>query len=69
MPIKSINYGEVSEFFLSQHVGGNLRDVVANVINCDFVVREFELKSSYYVHFRSNTLGKSMNPFVPPAMG
>ena len=26
------------------------------------VVREFEHESRYYVHFRTNTLGKDMNP-------
>ena len=24
---------------------------------------------SYYVHFRADTLGKGMNPFILPAMG
>ena len=33
------------------------------------VVREFELKSRYYVHFRANTLGKGMNPLILLAMG
>ena len=27
-------------------------------------VREFQLQSSYYVHFWSNTLGKGMNPHI-----
>ena len=31
---------------------------MANVLDCDIVVREFELQSCYYVHFRTNTLGK-----------
>ena len=33
------------------------------------VVREFELQSRYYVHFRTNTLGKNMNPLDLPSMG
>ena len=33
------------------------------------VVNEFELQSRYYVHFRTNTLGKGMNPLILPAMG
>ena len=33
------------------------------------VVREFELQSRYYIHFRTNILGKGMNPFILPAMG
>ena len=32
------------------------------------VVSEFELQSSYYVQFRTNTLGKGMNPLILPAM-
>ena len=38
-------------------------------LNCGIVVSEFELQSSYYVHFRTNTLGKGMNPLILPAMG
>ena len=32
------------------------------------VVNEFVLQSRYYVHFRSNTPGKVMNPLILPAM-
>ena len=30
---------------------------------------EFVLQSRYYVHFRVNALGKSMNPLILQAMG
>ena len=33
------------------------------------VVSEFEFQSRYYVHFRTNTLGKGMKPFILPARG
>ena len=33
------------------------------------VVCEFKLQSRYYAHFRANTFGKGMNPFILPAMG
>ena len=33
------------------------------------VVREFELQSRYYVHFRANTPRKGMNPLILLAMG
>ena len=36
---------------------------------CGIVVSEFVLQSHYYVHFRTNTLGKGMNPLILPAMG
>ena len=45
------------------------RGVMVKAMNCGIVVREFVLQSRYYVHFRANTLGKGMNPFIlPPAM-
>ena len=40
----------------------SLRGVVANILDCDIVVSEFELKSRYYVHFRFDTFRKGMNP-------
>ena len=40
---------------------GDQLGVVAKVLDCDIVRSEFELQSRYYVHFRTNTLGKSMN--------
>ena len=48
---------------------GNPRGVVANVLDCDIVVSEFELLSRYYVHFRTNALGKGMNFTYLPVIG
>ena len=31
-------------------------------VDCGIVVREFEPQSHYYVHFRTNALGKGMAP-------
>ena len=46
------------------------RGVMVKAMNCGIVVREFVLQSRYYVHFRTNTLGKGMNHLIlPPAMG
>ena len=42
---------------------------MAKAMDCGIVVNEFELQLRYYVHFRMNTLGKGMNPFILPAMG
>ena len=39
------------------------------VLDCDIVVSEFKLRSSYYVHFWTYTLGKGMNPLISLAMG
>ena len=45
------------------------RGVMVKAMDCGIVEREFVLQSRYYVHFRANTLGKCMNPFILPAMG
>ena len=42
---------------------------MVKAMDSGIVVREFELQSRYYVHFRANTLGKGMNPPILPAMG
>ena len=47
----------------------SLRDVVANVLDCNIIITEFELRSLYYVHFRTNTLAKGMDPFTLPTYG
>ena len=49
--------------------GGCPRGVMVKAMNCRIVVSEFVLQSRYYVHFRTNTLGKGMNPLILPAMG
>ena len=43
--------------------------VMVKVLDCGIIVREFVLQSRYYIHFRANTLGTGMNPFILPAMG
>ena len=43
--------------------------VMVKAMDCGIVVSEFVLQSRYYVHFRTNTLGKGMNPFILPGMG
>ena len=48
---------------------GYPRGVMVKAMDCGIVVREFVLQSRYYVHFRSNTLGKGMSPLILPAMG
>ena len=45
------------------------RGVIDKAMDCGIVVREFVLQSRFYVHFRANTLGKSTNPLILPAMG
>ena len=45
------------------------RCLMAKDLDCNLEVNKFELQSRYYVHFRTNTLGKGMNPLILPAMG
>ena len=48
---------------------GCLRGVMVKEMDCEIVVSEFVLQWRYYVQFRTNTLGKGMNPLILPAMG
>ena len=41
--------------------------VQAHVLDWEIVVSKFELQSTHCTHFRSNTLGQSMNLLIPPA--
>ena len=38
-------------------------------LDSDIVISDFELQLPYYVPFWTNTLGKGMNPLIPPAVG
>ena len=44
-------------------------DVMVKALDCRIVASEFVLQLRYYVHFRSNTFGKSMNPTYPSCYG
>ena len=45
---------------------GGPRGVMVKAMDCGIVVSEFVLQSRYYVHFRTNTLGKGMNTLILP---
>ena len=40
---------------------------MAKVLDYSFEVSEFEFQSHYYIHSRTNTLQKGMNPSYPPS--
>ena len=42
--------------------------VMVKVMDCRIVVSKFKFQLRYYDHFRTNTLGKGMNPLILPAM-
>ena len=46
----------------------DLRGVEVNVLDRGIVISDFELQSHYYAHYRTNTLGNTMNPFISHAM-
>ena len=49
--------------------GGCPRSLMVKAMDWGIVVGEFVLKLHYYVHFRTNTLGKGMNPLSLQAVG
>ena len=56
-------------FFLTKSPKRVPHGVMVKALNCEIVVSEFALQSRYYVYFRTNTLGKDMNPLILPAIG
>ena len=49
--------------------GDWVRSIVANVLEFNIVISEFELQLRYYVHFGTNALGKGMNPLIHSYLG
>ena len=45
---------------------GSPLGIVANVLDCDIVVSEFEIQLRDYFYFRTNTLRKCINSFSLP---
>ena len=70
--LKPYNCAQINDLVLfipkTKKNRGFPRGVMVKAMDCGIVVREFVLQSCYYVHFRANTLGKGMNPFILPAM-
>ena len=69
------NHEELSRiisYFLSFSISceeGCLCGVMVKAMDCEIVVGEFRLQSSYCIHFQINTLGKGINPLILLAMG
>ena len=62
-------YKNITSLFLSKGGLECPRGIMVKVMDCGIVVSKFELQSRYYDHVRTNTLGKSMNLLILPAMG
>ena len=56
-------------FFILPALGGGLRGVMVKTLACGIIVSEFEPQLHSDVHFRTNTIGRSMNLLILPAMG
>ena len=54
---------------ITKYKEGDHRVVEVNVLDYNIIAREFELQLRYYVHFRTNTLRKSLNPLISQAIG
>ena len=54
---------------LNQIAKGCSHGVMVKAIDYNIVISEFEFQSYYYIHFRTNALGKGMNPLILPTMG
>ena len=54
---------------LVQDSVGCPRDIMVEAMDCEIVESDFVLQSPYYVHIRTNTLKKGMNPLILPDMG
>ena len=48
---------------------GSPCDIVANVLDYEIVVREFEPYLRYQIYFRTNSLKNVMNTLICPTMG
>ena len=43
--------------------------VMVKALDCGIVLSEFEIQSHYYVHFRTYTLGRGINPLIFLSVG
>ena len=48
---------------------GSPHGVMAKVLDYGLEVSDFDLQSCYNIHFRTNTLGKDMNPRISQDIG
>ena len=47
----------------------NFSGVVANILDFDILVSEFEFQMRYYVHFRNDTLEEGFSLLILPTIG
>ena len=49
-------------------IGKSVRGIMAKAQDCGLKVSEFEHQSGFYVHFRTNIVGKGMNSLTYQTM-
>ena len=54
----------ISKIFSYKSHRRHQHGVVANVLDYEIVISEFEPQSSYYVHFQTNIFRKGMKPLI-----
>ena len=64
-----INNSSIKNKHARKSYWGCPRGVMVKATDCGIVISEFIFHSCYNVHFRTNTLGKGMNPLILPVMG
>ena len=64
---QAVQFGKISDRSVSKRECP--RGVMVKAIYCGIVVSKFVHQSRYYVHFRTNTLGKGTKLLILPAMG
>ena len=62
-------FNNTNHLFAHSYIEVCPRGVMVKALDCGIVVSEFELQLHYYVYFRTNTLGKYMNPLILTAIG
>ena len=67
--VATLNSACYCRFFRKNSPRGCPRGAMVKAMDCGIVVSEFEHQSRHYLHFRTNTFEKGMNPIIPPAMG
>ena len=61
-------YTIISRHLLLKINEGCPRGVLVKPLDYRIVLSDFELQSCYYMHFRTNTLGKGIDTLVLPSM-
>ena len=66
---RKLNFSTPPPCNLRSIFSGGLCGVMAKVLDCSLIVREFELQLRYYVYFPTNTLEKGMKPLILSPIG